>query len=68
LDWIAIFQFVIAGSILAAVMGLFRIDNMLKIMNGRIGRLETWTHEHEKLDDAKHEDQQRQIDDLKGKL
>lgn len=42
---------------------LDRIREGVQIINGRVGRLETWTGQHEKVDDSHHGEATRRLDD-----
>lgn len=44
------------------------IRDELRKINGRIGRLEQWSADHEKLDDGRHVGHKEQIDSLWGRI
>ena len=49
------FQAVLTLIIGAGVRALFSLSARISEQNGRIGRLDTWKLDHEKLDDERHE-------------
>lgn len=59
IDMIGILQTVIAGLVLAAVVGILKINQKLYQLNGSIGTLKTWTEQHEKLDTDRFEEERR---------
>jgi len=58
LTWVA------SPAVLYGTWVLRDIRNQLRILNGRMIRVETWRDEHEKLDDERHRENVRRLEEI----